>query len=187
MSSAENLEDFLASLDVRVEIAPIDAMSLGRAAQLTQKTNQLNMTTRRYTEAQLSERLGTPGWAGYVLRSSDRFGDNGIVGVALMHAEAGVCEIDTLLLSCRVIGRRIETAFLAFLAETARRGGQSEFRGWFLPTAKNAPARNIYEQAGLTCGERRGADELWSIELTAGGIPTPNWIKVGAPVLAPAD
>jgi FkbH-like protein len=187
MSGAESLEDFLASLDVRVEIAPIDAMSLGRAAQLTQKTNQLNMTTRRYTEAQLSERLGTAGWAGYVLCSSDRFGDNGIVGVALTHAEADVCEIDTLLLSCRVIGRRIETAFLAFLAETARQAGQNQLRGWFLPTAKNAPARNIYEQAGLACAERRGADELWSIDLTAGAIATPDWIKVGAPVLAPAD
>jgi len=187
MSGAESLEDFLASLDVRVDIAPIDAMSLGRAAQLTQKTNQLNMTTRRYTEAQLSERLGTAGWAGYVLRSSDRFGDNGIVGVALTHAQDGVCEIDTLLLSCRVIGRRIETAFLAFLAETAQRGGQSELRGWFLPTAKNAPARDIYEHAGLACGERRGADELWSIDLTADAIATPDWIKVDAPVLAPAN
>jgi FkbH-like protein len=145
------------------------------------------MTTRRYTEAQLSERLGSAGWAGYVLRSSDRFGDNGIVGVAITHAEGGVCEIDTLLLSCRVIGRRIETAFLAFLAEVARSGGQSELRGWFLPTTKNAPARNIYEQAGLACVERRGADELWSIDLTSGAIATPDWIEVGAPVLAPAN
>ncbi|MGH6908723.1 MAG: HAD-IIIC family phosphatase [Phenylobacterium sp.] len=187
MSGAESLEDFLASLDVRVEIAPIDAMSLGRAAQLTQKTNQLNMTTRRYTEAQLSERLGTAGWAGYVLRASDRFGDNGIVGVALTQAEGGVCEIDTLLLSCRVIGRRIETAFLAYLAEAARSGGQSVLRGWFLPTTKNAPACKIYEQAGLACVERRGTDELWSIDLTSGSIPTPDWIEVGAPVLAPAN
>jgi FkbH-like protein len=186
MGGAESLEDFLTSLDIRVEIAPIDAMSLGRAAQLTQKTNQLNMTTRRYTEAELSERLRTPGWAGYVLRAADRFGDNGIVGVAIVHAEDDVSEIDTLLLSCRVIGRRIETAFLAFLAEAARRGGQSELRGWFLPTAKNAPARSIYEQAGLACTERRGEDELWRIDLTGEAIATPDWITVGAPVTAPA-
>jgi predicted enzyme involved in methoxymalonyl-ACP biosynthesis len=97
-----------------------------------------------------------------------------------------VSEIDTLLLSCRVIGRRIETAFLAFLAQAAVRGGQTELRGWFLPTAKNAPARSIYEQAGLACTERRGEDELWGIDLSRDAIATPDWIVVGAPVSATA-
>jgi hypothetical protein len=62
MTHAENVDDFLASLDIAIQIRPIDAMSLTSASQLTQKTNQLNMTTRRYTEVQLSERLKTPGW-----------------------------------------------------------------------------------------------------------------------------
>ncbi|WP_293454075.1 HAD family hydrolase [Phenylobacterium sp.] len=179
-SGAESLEDFLASLDIAVAVSPIDAMSLARAAQLTQKTNQLNMTTRRYSEAQLSELLSRPGWAGYVLRARDRFGDNGIVGVALTQAEAGACEIDTFLLSCRVIGRRIETAFLADLAERARAAGLAELRGWYLPTAKNPPARAIYEDAGLSMVRKDGAAELWSIDLSAGGPRTPAWIRTSA-------
>lgn len=178
MATAESLEDFLASLDIAVEIRPIDAMSLPRAAQLTQKTNQLNTTTRRYTEAQLAERLKTPGWAGYVLRSSDKFGDNGIVGVALAHTDGAVTEIDSFLLSCRVIGRRIETAFLAFLSDQARAAGANRMQGWFLPTPKNPPARDIYRNAGLACERQDGEAELWAIELAPGAIETPPWIRL---------
>ncbi|HEY1930300.1 MAG TPA: HAD-IIIC family phosphatase [Caulobacteraceae bacterium] len=185
-SSAENLEDFLASLDIRIEIAPIDPMSIGRAAQLTQKTNQLNMTTHRYSEAQLSELLARPGWAGHVLRSADRFGDNGIVGVALTHDEGGACEIDTFLLSCRVIGRRIETAFLAHLADRARGEGLGELRGWFLPTAKNPPAREIYAQAGLSKVREDGTAELWSINLTLASPQVPPWISTATLTLQSA-
>jgi FkbH-like protein len=180
MAKTENLADFLASLDIGVSIAPVDAMSLPRAAQLTQKTNQLNTTTRRYTESQLAERLATPGWAGYVLSASDRFGDNGVVGVAIVHTEGGVCDIDTLLLSCRVIGRQIETAFLAFLATRARETGAEQLQGWFLPTAKNAPARAIYEQAGLTCVRQDGEAQLWSLSLSPSAIETPPWIRLEA-------
>jgi FkbH-like protein len=183
-TGAESVEDFLASLDVKVEIAPIGAMSLARAAQLTQKTNQLNLTTRRYTESQLKARLESPGWAGYVLRSSDRFGDNGIVGVALTEAKDGALEIDTLLLSCRVIGRQIETAFVAVLAQAARAEGLTRLQGWFIPTAKNAPAQRIYELAGLACVERDGSSELWALDLATGDVATPSWTAVTAPVLA---
>lgn len=176
--TAESLEVFLASLGVTVQIDPIDAMSIGRAAQLTQKTNQLNMTTRRYSEAQLADQMAAPGWAGYVLRSSDRFGDNGIVGVAITQARGDVLEIDTLLLSCRVIGRRIEDAFLSFLADRACAGGMLRLQGWYRPTTKNAPAKNIYRQAGLTCVGTRSADELWEIVLSDKKLEIPAWIAI---------
>ena len=108
---------------MHVEIAPLTAAMLPRAAQLTQKTNQFNLTTRRYSEEQLS-RMQPPEWGIFTLAAKDRFGDNGIVGVAILRLEGDVAEIDTLLLSCRVIGRTIETAFLAALAKLAgERGG----------------------------------------------------------------
>jgi FkbH-like protein len=185
-SGVESVEDFLASLGLEVEIAGIDPMSLARAAQLTQKTNQLNLTTRRYTEAQLRERLEQPGWRGYVLRASDRFGDNGVVGVALTESAGDVCEIDTLLMSCRVIGRSIETAFLSFLAAAAREAGAGILRGWFIPTAKNAPARAIYDRAGLTRVATEDASELWSIDLAARDIAAPPWIVMRGPAQAKA-
>jgi FkbH-like protein len=180
MAKTESLDDFLASLDIAVRVTPVDTMSLARAAQLTQKTNQLNTTTRRYTETQLAERLATPGWAGYVLSASDRFGDNGVVGVAVTHTDAGVCEIDTLLLSCRVIGRQIETAFLSVLAARASEAGAAQLQGWFLPTAKNAPARAIYQQAGLACVRQDGDAQLWSLPLSTSAIVAPPWIRLEA-------
>ncbi len=177
-AGAETLEDFLASLDIRVGIEPISAMTLPRAAQLTQKTNQLNTTTRRFTEAQLTEWLAAPGRAGFVLRSQDRFGDNGVVGVALTSAQEGVRDIDGLLLSCRVIGRQIETAFLAFVADFARRNGQHRLQGWFIPTSKNAPARGLYQQAGFEMTSERDPDQLWAFDLTSGDVAAPTWVTL---------
>ena len=172
---AESLDDFLQSLQIEVDVAPIDAMSLGRAAQLAQKTNQLNMTTQRYSETQLGERLSEPGWAGYTLRASDRFGDNGIVGVAILHIRDGVCDIETLLMSCRVIGRQIESAFICVLSDIARQKGADELSGWFIPTAKNAPAAGIYAQAGLELRETRDSAERWSIDLKH-TLASPPWV-----------
>ncbi|MBP6878992.1 MAG: HAD family hydrolase [Phenylobacterium sp.] len=183
---AESLDGFLHSLRIEVNVAPIDAMSIGRAAQLTQKTNQLNMTTRRYGEVQLDARLKEPGWAGYTLRAADRFGDNGIVGVALVQTRNGVCEIDTFLMSCRVIGRQIETAFLTALSEIGRQEGARELRGWFIPTAKNAPAAGIYAQAGLEVCETRDGAECWRIDLLRAPT-TPAWIALRMPALTAGE
>jgi FkbH-like protein len=176
--SAEDVESFLASLDIRVEVSAIDDLSLARAAQLTQKTNQLNMTTRRYKEAELSARLSSGELRGYVLRSTDRFGDNGTVGVALMSLADGVAELDTFLMSCRVIGRQIETAFLAVLADEARAAGASRLSGWFRPTAKNAPARDIYRQAGLSLDRSAENADLWGLDLAQDAIAVPSWIQL---------
>lgn len=173
---AESMEDFLASLDVRVETELISALSLARASQLTIKTNQLNTTTRRYNEAQLAERLADPAWSGFVLRARDRFGDNGIVGVALIHGDGVVSWIDTFLMSCRVIGRGIETAFLAYLAVDARRRGYERLQGWFLPTPKNPPARDIYRRAGFQLMENGVEGDLWGLDLASDSITVPPWI-----------
>ena len=111
-------------------------MTLVRCAQLTQKTNQLNTTTRRFSEAELSHALAEPGREGYALSAADRFGDNGVVGVALIRTVGVVCEIEAFLLSCSVIGRSIETAFLSFLAERAQSLGAHRLDGWFADRKK---------------------------------------------------
>jgi FkbH-like protein len=176
-STADSLESFLGSLEIEVGVESISPSTLARAAQLTQKTNQLNMTTRRYTEAELEHRLRDATWSGYVLRARDRFGDNGVVGAALLHHKGGDSLIDTFLLSCRVIGRGIETAFLARLASDARRRGASRLLGEFLPTAKNAPAANIYKDAGFTLEGEEAAMSLWRLDLETGAIVAPAWIS----------
>ncbi len=118
--NAGSLEDFFRSLEQEVVIANVTPETIARVAQLTQKTNQYNVTTRRYTEQQIAEFVSRPDCGVYSVRVKDRFGDNGIVGVLITRTEDDVCEIDTFLLSCRVIGRTIETAMLGFLTDASK-------------------------------------------------------------------
>jgi FkbH-like protein len=175
-SDAGSLEDFYRSLDMRVTIAPVNPRTLGRIAQLTQKTNQFNVTTRRYNEQEVTVLASRGRVLG--LRSEDRFGDNGLVGVAILTFTGDSAEIDSLLLSCRVIGRTIETALLARLADEARASGARTLRGRFIPTKKNAPARDLYRAHGFTLGETQGEGECWVFDLAQAGPATPEWIEV---------
>src|SRR5581483_9658025 len=174
--SALSLEDFYRSLEMAVEIELVTETTLPRAAQLTQKTNQFNLTTRRYTEQQLQDLIGE-GALAYTLRASDRFGDSGIVGVAIAVPADTQWEIDTLLLSCRVIGRTIETAFVAAIAEDARRAGAERVTGSFRPTDKNAPAREFYREHGFACTADEDEGSRWELDLERSAVAWPAWIK----------
>ena len=120
-------------------IANVSAESIGRVAQLTQKTNQYNVTTRRYTEQQIADFASSPECGVYAVRVKDRFGDNGIVGVLITRACEDICEIDTFLLSCRVIGRTIETAMLGFFTDTAKQVAQACCKGGSFQRKRTRP------------------------------------------------
>jgi FkbH-like protein len=171
-------EDFYRSLEQEAEISRLTKANLARVAQLTNKTNQFNLTTRRYSEQQIADIAASEGWECFSLRLRDRFGDNGLVGVAITHLEGDVSEIDTLLLSCRVIGRSVETVLLSFLAERARAHGARRLQGWFLPTKKNAPARDFYAAHGFTTAQQNGDGTLWRLDLAANPLPAPEWVRV---------
>ena len=175
-------EDFLRSLEQEVEIRPLNGLTLARVAQLTQKTNQFNLTTRRYSEAELEALAARPETRVWALDVRDRFGDNGLTGVAITALAGEVCEIDTLLLSCRVIGRTVETALLAWIARRAREDGARTLRGLFAPTRKNKPCESFYADHGF-CEVARGEDGvLWELDLAADAlIEPPGWIKIIAP------
>jgi len=179
--SASSREDFYRSLLQEAEIAPLTNSSLARIAQLTNKTNQFNLTTRRYTEQQISQMASCPGWHCFSIRLYDRFGDNGLVGVAITHQQGTICEIDTLLLSCRVIGRTVESAFLAFLATHARKVGADHLHGWFVPTKKNAPARDFYSHHGFQVLQQDGDRTLWGLDIVKNPVPCPEWVKLRIP------
>jgi FkbH-like protein len=175
--SVTSKEDFYRGLEQVAEIAPVNAQTLARVAQLTQKTNQFNLTTRRYTEPQISEMSACPAWRVWSLRVKDRYADNGLVGVAIARVDGPVCEIDSFLMSCRVIGRTLETALLAHLAKDARARGANILQGWFLPTKKNAPAGEFYPDHGFEVAETANEGVLWRLDLRKKEIRTPEWIK----------
>jgi FkbH-like protein len=174
----QSKEDFFRFLEQEAELESVSDLTLARIAQLTQKTNQFNLTTRRYTEEQIAEMAKNPEWHIFSIRVRDRFGDHGLVGVAIAHDRGEECEVDTFLLSCRVIGRTVETALLAYLAESAAGRGCKRLVGWFLPTKKNAPARDFYPQHGLEQQEVNGTGSLWSLDLRTSTLRNPEWIKL---------
>jgi FkbH-like protein len=177
-TEAGSLEDYFKSLDMRVHLEPVAAHNVARAAQMTQKTTQFNSTTRRYTEADLNARAKSGAWAMLTMRVVDVFGDNGVVGLLLAERKGAVCEIDTLLMSCRVINRGAETCMLHWLAERAKAEGATAVEGWIFPTDRNVPVREVYASHGFAPVETTEAGTRWRLELGGQRVPAPHWVKI---------
>jgi FkbH-like protein len=174
-----SLEDFYCELEMEVSFSPVQANSVSRAAQLTQKTNQFNVTTIRYSDSEIAARARDREWLVTTVRVKDRFGDNGIVALMLARFGSGELDIDTLLMSCRVFGRTVETAMLAYLCEQARRRGAQRIRARMIPTSKNAPSQGVYETHGFQrVSVGSNGESSWLLDLANGAIVYPRWLKI---------
>jgi len=130
--------DYLFSLAMKMKIGLDDLSHVTRLAQLTQKTNQFTLTTRRYTEQQIRQFIDSADWLVGYFSLSDVFGDSGIVGLALVHKPSPeLAELDSFLMSCRVIGREAESAFLHGLLRRLVEIGVKEVVASYIPTPKN--------------------------------------------------
>ncbi|MEV7870617.1 HAD-IIIC family phosphatase [Streptomyces sp. NPDC088124] len=147
-----SMEEYLRALDVSVEITPVRDHEVARVAQITLRTNQFNLTTRRLQAPDVRERLDSPDHLVLAVRSRDRFGDNGVVGALFAHREDEALRIDNMLLSCRVFARGIEQAAIAALLEHAVGSGAAEVRASYRPTAKNHKTRGFYPSLGFEPG-----------------------------------
>ena len=137
---------YFESLEMELTVEPIGPTALGRAADLTQRTNQFNLAPRRFTRDELAAALAAPTTEGYIFGLRDRFGDHGLVAVAIIEERDRIVQIATLLMSCRVLKRTVEDSVLAFLNERARDRGASHIEGLFRRTAKNEAAAAFYRQ-----------------------------------------
>lgn len=169
-----DLDAHLASLQTWVRITPLGDADVERAAQLTRKTNQCNLTTRRYGEPEVAAFASDGEHAVYVVAAGDRFGEHGTIGLAIVRTSTDAWELDTFLLSCRVIGRGIETALLARIVDDARRRGAVVLRAELVPTAKNAPAARILPDHGFTPPAED--ERWWTLALAGAEVPVPHWI-----------
>jgi FkbH-like protein len=146
---------YLRSLQMEMAVSLSDRRHLQRIAQLTQKTNQFNLTTRRYLDADIERMMGNPDWLVADFSLADVFGDSGIVGVALVKGLQGAtAEVDTLLMSCRVIGRGAETVFLQTILDECAQRGVQRVRAQYLPTRKNGLVKDYWPRHGF--GEAEG-------------------------------
>jgi FkbH-like protein len=149
-SNVGDLDAYLASLEMRISFRPFDEEGRARIAQLINKSNQFNLTTRRYSEAEVAGIEADPEVLSLQVRLVDRFGDNGMIGVVVARPrDAETLEIDTWLMSCRVLGRRVEHAVLREIVLQARARGVSKLIGVYLPTAKNAMVAEHYAKLGF--------------------------------------
>lgn len=152
-----DLGQYLRSLDMRMRVRIDEAAQIKRLSQLTQKTNQFNLTTRRYDEAQIKAMIDDPAWTVGHFSLADNFGDSGLVGLALIHRpDATTAMLDTFLMSCRVIGREAESAFLAALLRWLANAGVRFVRAEFLPTAKNMLAKDFLTAQGFAATDDGG-------------------------------
>lgn len=153
--AAASLEQFLATLDLRLDVRPPAREKLSRAAQLTQRTNQFNLTTVRRGEADF-EALGRAGLECLGVTVADRFGDYGLVGLMVFETSATSLAVDSFVLSCRVLGRGVEHRMLAHLAGLARERGLAAVTLRFVPTARNTPARQFFHDVSGSHVRREG-------------------------------
>jgi FkbH-like protein len=162
MAKSSSLDDFIRSLEMKMTVGHFDEASLPRIVQLLGKTNQFNLTTQRHGTAEIQQMLNAGG-IGLWARVQDRFGDTGLVAVAIAAKNGDSWMIDSFLMSCRVIGRSVETALLAVLERLVHRAGGRELTGCYLPTDKNQPAADFYPRHGYTPASQDGS--LWHLRL----------------------
>lgn len=179
LEAATDMEGYLQSLQMRMIARPIGSLDRARAAQLINKSNQFNLTTRRRTEQELEALLRDPDVLTFSFRLSDRFGDNGLISVILAKPDArwgaGTLVIDTWLMSCRVLGRGVEAAALASLIDAAAKAGFSTLIGEFRPSGRNGMVEKHYEQLGFSPvphpSEDGEAATFWSLAVHDASLP----------------
>lgn len=177
--TAMSREDFIRSLEMELTIKEADDFSIPRVAQLTQRTNQFNLTTKRYSEADIRRFGELPGCRVYTLNVRDKFGDTGLVGVAItVSEEPGVKAFDTFLMSCRVLGREAEHIFLRKIMGDLAREGTEKFIGYFAPTQKNKPAENFYPDNAFKPIGGDGGIRKFEILSAEGLAPTSNLARI---------
>lgn len=164
-SAVQDYDQFLASLEMKATIAPFDALHLPRIAQLVNKTNQFNLTTKRYTESNVDDMMKDGRYFTRYVKLADKFGDNGLISVfiARQTSEAEF-EIDTWLMSCRVLKRGVEQLLFHEVAKGLFARGARRLVGDYLPTPKNALVKDLLASLGF---QRAGSG--WVFELRPAG------------------
>jgi FkbH-like protein len=159
-SNAATLDDYLAQLEIQVQLAPFDEANLPRIVQLINKTNQFNLTTRRRTDADVRALLAAGAYT-QAMRNRDRFGDNGLTGVLIAIPKDDALRVDTWLMSCRVLGRRLDEVMFAALVRYAAENRYARIVGEYIPTAKNSQVADLYTRLGCAPLSPNGAGRFF--------------------------
>lgn len=171
LNQSSDMVTYLKSLEMEMISTPFDATGRSRIVQLISKSNQFNLTTKRYSEVEVKDFEEDINFYSRQIRLTDALGDNGMIGVIICKKNDATWEIDTWLMSCRVLGRRVEEAVLLDIVSNAKKSGALKLIGAYYPTARNALVKNHYSKLGFTkisCDER---SETWALDLAQYNSP----------------
>jgi len=179
LNTVIDYEAYLKELETVVTIEKLNSFNLPRIVQLCQKTNQFNMTTKRYQENDIIEMENKNNYDIYSVKVQDKFGDQGITGVIIIEKTQSEWIIDSFLLSCRIIGRKIEDLLLRYIIQKAIDANIKTIKGIFIPSKKNIPAQNFYEFCGF---KQENNDiikhkQIWLYD-TKTNFNAPNYIEI---------
>jgi len=175
-ASAASAEDFYRSLGLQLRIFSARGEQSGRLHQLLMKTNQFNLTAERISAEEFRELLGDPHYMVVGLRVADRFGDNGITGLAIVdRRRPEVWRVRNFLLSCRVLGRTVEGAFLSWLIGRAAKSRAETVELGFLATERNQVAYGFLEGSG---GKRSDAGDIWTFDVNRAEVLPPHFVQI---------
>jgi len=171
-------ETFLTELELEVTAGRASPPQLPRLAQLSQRTNQFNLTTRRHTQNQLAELLASEDSEVIYCSCRDRFSDEGIIGLALLVGNGAEWRIDSLLLSCRVLGWGVESCLAEVVRQMAKERGAEVLQGVYVASGRNAQTRLFYEKLGflLVASDEQGS--TWELDPRSSASLSPRWIEL---------
>jgi FkbH-like protein len=178
MTAFHSRDDYLRSLDMKLTVEGVGEKNALRASQLTRKTNQFNLTTRRYTEGEMRAMAASDEYRAYIGELADRYGDYGKVILAIMRVSSDAADVDTFLMSCRAMEREVETAFIRAVEDELLKTGVRHITARYAPTEKNDPAASFLERAGYgKISVSEGGTALYAADIPL-EAPRPDMVKV---------
>ena len=178
-ASFSDYGQYLDSLEMTGIIRSFEPVFLDRIAQLTNKSNQFNLTTKRYSRAEIEAVADSAEYIDIYGKLIDKFGDNGVVSVVIGHINGDVLDMDLWIMSCRVLKRDMEFAMLDGLVKRAKAAGLKKINGYYYPTAKNNMVRDFYDRMGFTkVSEDAEGNTSWEFDLTKDYVNRNTHIKV---------
>ena len=176
-SSAASFEDYLTGLEQKLILEEVSDATLPRIAQMHQKTNQFNLTTKRFDESDIKTMMDDKDQMVVLGRAGDKFGDHGISICATISIRGDKAELKTLLMSCRVIGREVEAAFLGALLANLKERGVKTVSASYIPTEKNVIVVDFYKQQGLTKSETVGDEIIYQWDAANSPVPGSSYVE----------
>jgi len=165
LSKSSDMVSYLNALEMEISLTDFDQIGRSRIVQLISKSNQFNLTTKRYTDSDIKKLESNDGYFTRQIRLKDSLGDNGMVSVVICKKNQDNWEIDTWLMSCRVLGRQVEEAVLQDIVKNAEAAGVSKLTGYYLPTAKNIIVKDHYKKLGFKKIKNIEKDEIWELNI----------------------